>query len=313
MTAQAATRQDRKKQYADDLPEPLRAESITARVIRDYIWRPPNRENNWSAFCMVGREGSGKSHTTASILEKADPSFNADRVFFDPTEMLQFIANLEKEERRGKAVMIDEAGVGMGVRSWYDEDQIKVNKAAQTMRDDNMILATTLPSFSLMDSQLRTRHHGFCEMWDVQPGEYAVWSWKNIVVNREEGGDSIKRKEFPRYHYNGRRQRVRRLKCGPPSDEFVEAYEDRKEEFKQAYYEEVAESSADDEELGPKEVAAEVLSDDRIDEVLSINNNTGEEYVDRDKLYLEYSDQGLSHRGANTAKKIIEEEMEGGQ
>lgn len=313
MTAQVAPQNGREKQYADDLPEPLRNETITARVIRDYIWRPVNRENNWSAFCMVGREGSGKSFTTASILEKADPTFDADRVFFDPQEMMQFMAGLDKEERAGKAMMIDEAGVGMGVRSWYDDDQIKVNKAAQTMRDDNMILATTLPSFGLMDSQLRTRHHGFCEMWDVQPGEYAVWSWKNIVVNREEGGDSIKRKEFPRYHYKGRRQRVRRLKCGPPSDEFIEAYEERKAQFKQDYYEEIAESSDDIEEYGPEEVAAEILSEDRIEEVLSVNNNTGDEYVDRDKLYLEYSDKGLSHRGANTAKKIIEEQAEGVQ
>lgn len=310
MTAQAVTRPDRKKQYADDLPEPLRNENITARVIRDYIWRPPNRENNWSAFCMVGREGSGKSHTTASILEKADPSFNADRVFFDPTEMLQFIANLEKEERRGKAVMIDEAGVGMGVRSWYDEDQIKVNKAAQTMRDDNMILATTLPSFSLMDSQLRTRHHGFCEMWDVQAGDHAVWSWKNIVVNREEDGDSIKRKEFPRYHYNGRTQRVRRLKCGPPSEAFIEEYERRKDGFKQDYYEEVADSAEEDDEMGAKEVAAEILADGRLDDFTTIHGAHKTEYVDKELIHVEYDH--LTHSEAKQAKKLLSRELQEG-
>lgn len=308
MTAQVAPQNSREKQYADDLPEALRSETITARVIRDYIWRPVNRENNWSAFCMVGREGSGKSFTTASILEKADPTFNADRVFFDPQEMMQFMADLDKEERAGKAMMIDEAGVGMGVRSWYDDDQIKVNKAAQTMRDDNMILATTLPSFGLMDSQLRTRHHGFCEMWDVQPGEHAVWSWKNIVVNREEGGDSIKRKEFPRYHYKGRRQRVRRLKCGPPSDEFIEAYEAQKEEFKQDYYEEVADSGEEAEDVGAKDVVAEVVTDDRFEEFVSVHGSTGNEYIDKDKIYMEYSDRGLTHRGARAAKKAIEDE-----
>lgn len=296
------------RKVADGVPDPLQSETITAQVIRDRIWRPPNRENNWTAFCMVGREGSGKSLTTASVLEKADPTFSPERVFFDPAEFMEFVSNLDKDERKGKAAMIDEAGVGMGVRSWYDEDQIKVNKAAQTMRDDNMILATTLPSFGLMDSQLRTRHHGFCEMRDLERGDHAVWSWKDIIVNREEKGDSIKRKQFPRYYYQGRRQRIERLKIGPPSEPFIEGYEERKATFKQDYYEDIVDDAEEEEEMGPKEVVAEIVVDDRIDEFTSIHGAHKTEYIDKELIHVEYDH--LTHSEAKQAKKLLSRELE---
>lgn len=296
-------------EIAADVPERLRNDTITAQVLRDRVWRPPNRENNWTAFCMVGREGSGKSMTTASVLEAADPTFDESRVFFDPADLMAYITDLSSSEREGKAVLLDEAGVGMGVRSWYDEDQIRINKAAQTMRDDNMILATTLPSFGLMDSQLRTRHHGFCEMRDVQHGEYAVFSWKDIIVNREEDGDTIKRKQYPRYRANGRQYCVSRLKVYPPSDAFIEGYEAKKREFKQSLYEEVVEDATPDEELGPKEVAEEVIEADRVEEFVSVNSTNGNRYVDKDKVHLEYP--GLKHREARTVKKLIDEAWSG--
>lgn len=297
-------------QTAADVPEALQGDQWTARVIRDNIWRPPNREDDWCAFCMVGREGSGKSHTTASVLEKADPTYDASRVFFDPVEMMAFIADLSPSERSGKAIHLDEAGVGMGIRSWYDKDQIKVNKAAQTMRDDNMILATTLPSFSLMDGQLRTRHHGFCEMRDLERGEHAVWSWKNIIVNREEDGDTIKRKQFPRYWVDGRVVKVERLKIRPPSDQWIENYEARKRAFKQAYYEEVIEEVEDEEEMGPKEVAAEILADGRLDEFVSTHSGNKTPYVDDDLIHFEYPH--LTNKEAKQVKKALDREMEDG-
>jgi len=289
---------------------------VTGRVIFDRIWRPANRENNWAAFVMVGREGSGKSHTTASVLERVDPTFDADRVFFEPESLIGFISELSKEERQGKAVMLDEAGVGMGVRSWYDQDQVKVNKAAQTMRDDNMILAATLPSFSLLDSQLRTRMHGFCEMRALKPGDHAVWSWKDIHVNREESGDEIKRKPFPLYpssafpkRFGGgeRTIKVTRLKIAPPSEEFVEAYEERKAEFKQALYDEIAgeEEGEEDEGMSPRDVATEIARDD-ISTYVSIHGQNRMPYINADLIRADYD---LSQRDAKAVKSLLERQF----
>jgi len=288
-------------------PDALRQDTRTTQIIRDRIWKPPNRENNWSAFVMVGREGSGKSLTTARILDDTDPTFDADRVFFDPIELIRFISELEKDERRGKAVMLDESGVEMGVRSWYEQSQIKVNKAFQTLRDDNMIIGLTLPSFSLLDSQLRTRLHGFCEMRQVVAGEYAVWSWKDIHVDRTENGTEIKRKTFPRVQEGRRRTKIKRLKIGPPADSFVEPYEEQKEIFKQQYLEGVVreDDAEEEDDLGPKELAQRIIDNDNISEYTSVHGGRGTRYVDKDKLFMEF--EHLTHRDAKMLKKLLME------
>jgi len=287
-------------------PEPLRQDTRTTHVLRNRIYRPPNMQNNWAAFVFVGREGSGKSHTCAKVLEDTDPTFDADRVFFDPLDLLQFINDLPKDERQGKAMMLDEAGVGMGVRSWYEQSQIKVNKAFQTLRDDNMIFGTTLPSLSLLDSQLSTRLHGFCEMRELHEGDYAVWSWKDIIVDREDGPTEIKRKRFPRRSVGGgRKEALERLAIGPPSEAFISDYEDKKAEFKAAYMDEITSEDDDTEDLGPQDIAAEIIDNDDIDEFTSVHGGRGTRYVDKDKVYMEYDT--LTHRDAQMVKKLLTE------
>jgi len=291
------------------VPDNLQDDNHTVDVIRDRIWLPPNRYNDWVAFVMVGREGSGKSHTTARILEEADPTFDASRVFFDPVELVRFIRDTPEEERAGKAIMLDEAGVGMGVRSWYEEEQIKVNKAFQTLRDDNMIIGLTLPSFSLLDSQLRTRLHGYCEMWEVHEGEHAVWSWKDIIVDRSEKKKEIKRKMYPRKSAGNRTLKLKRLGLGPPSEEFINEYERRKAEFKQQYMDDIVEEDDDGEESpGPKEIAEKILNNGVINQFTSIHGGRGTEYVDKDKIHLEYDH--LTHQEAQMVKKLLADEWE---
>ena len=290
------------------MPEPLRRHNRTAYVLRSRIYKPVIERNNWAAFCFVGREGSGKSHTCARVLEDCDPTFDASRVFFEPIDLLELIHSLDKSERRGKAVMLDESGVGMGVRSWYDADQIKINKALQTLRDDNMILGATIPAFTQLDSQMRTRLHGLCEMRRVHEGDHAVWSWKDIVVNRtEEGKRDIKRKVFPRRDVAGRVEKLTRLKIGPPSEAFVAAYEQRKAAFKQDYIEDLVtddEEQADD-QPGPKDLAQQIIDEDRIEAFTSVHGGHGSRYVDKDKIYLEFD--YLTHRDAQMVKKLLAE------
>jgi hypothetical protein len=252
---------------------------------------------------MVGREGSGKSHTTARILEEVDSTFDPSRVFFDPIDLIEFIRNTPKEERQGKAVMLDEAGVGMGVRSWYEEEQIKVNKAAQTLRDDNMIIGLTLPSFSLLDSQLRTRLHGYCQMWEVHEGDHAVWSWKDIVVDRSEQNSEIKRKMYPRKTAGNRTVKLKRLGIGPPSEGFVDEYERRKAEFKADYMDTIVNDDDGEDTPGPQEIVEQIIEADEVDKFTSVHGGRGTEYVDKDLIHIEFDH--LTHREAQTTKKLL--------
>jgi len=91
---------------------------------------------------VVGAEGSGKSGTALSLCETVDPGFSADRVFFDPADFMEWCN--QDARTAGDAAIIDEAGVGLGNRTWHDEDQILLNKALQTARDDNLAIFFTL-------------------------------------------------------------------------------------------------------------------------------------------------------------------------
>lgn len=288
-------------------PKAIRGPNLTARLLRQKVWRAANVKDDWCMFCIVGREGSGKSITCGSILEKVDPTFDESRVFFDPEDFLEFMNSLDADERQGKACMLDEAGVGMGVRSWYDQDQIKLNKLLQTARDDNMIIGMTLPRLTELDSQTRGRLHGFVEMREVEKGEHALFSWKNVSVTRDET-DNIYKK-YPRLRKNGQVRRIRRFGIGPPSDEYIEAYEDTKEEFKARLYEDTLGDMSDDPDdtgLTPKEVVENVL-DDGIEDYIGAHSQTDKRYIDKDLLRADFD---LSVRDAQQAKKLLEREVE---
>jgi len=95
---------------------------------------------------IVGREGKAKSHTALKIASGVDPTFTADRVFFNVAHALSAL-NGDKYGK-GQMVVIDEAGVSMGNRTWYDRDQIEINQALQTVRSKNMGVLWTLPRLS---------------------------------------------------------------------------------------------------------------------------------------------------------------------
>lgn len=290
-------------------PEPLRNHggSVSAKVLRRYIWRRMNLENQHFMGVVVGREGSGKSHTALRICEACDPSFDADRVFFDPRDLLE--AFQSDELGAGNMIMLDEAGVGLGNRSWYEKEQILLNQTLQTVRDENMGVLYTLPRLSELDSQTIGRLHSLLSMQDLNKDEgYATLKWKNIEPNREDRNGKIYKK-YPRMRVDGREHRVTSIAISAPSTDLAEAYEGRKEAFKDDLYEraiEAQESAAGEENSQtPQDVAEEVLEDDRVDEFVSHHGQTGRAYVDKDLLAAEY---GLSVRKSNTAKKLIEKE-----
>lgn len=290
-------------------PEPIQGRNLTARVLRQKVWRQTNINNDWFMGVIVGREGSGKSHTALSICERCDPTFSAERVHFEPDSLLEQINEIGPEDRQGKAVMLDESGVGMGVRSWYDQGQIAFNKTLQTARDDNMIVLSTLPRLSELDSQMRGRLHAFLEMSELEPGRHATFRWKNVEPARDER-DKIYKK-YPRLRVKGRIRKVRKLGLGPPSESLAASYEDKKEEFKKQLYQETVETirGEDDEDDGPseKEIYEEIKEDYDIDEFLSFHGGHKKHYLDADLIQMEFD---ISGPEAGRVKKLLQKDDE---
>ena len=264
-----------------------------------------NVQNQHFMGAIVGREGFGKSHTAVRIAEGVDPTFTADRVFFDPQDLLRALD--DEKLGAGNVIVLDEAGVGMGNRSWYEKEQILLNQALQTARDDNMGILFTLPRLEELDSQTIGRLHAFIEMTGVYPDQgFAEGKWKNISLTRDGRGNEYKK--YPKLRVGGTPTKVKRLTFSPPTPEIVQAYEQRKEEFKAKLYQEAIGAYEEQKEkksdgMSPREIAKEI-TDDGVEPFLSEHGTTGEAYINKNLIREEY---GLSHSDARTVKSLLEQ------
>lgn len=292
-------------------PEPPSAlvppKTPTQRIILHHAWRRMNIKNEHFMCAIVGREGKAKSHTALKIASGVDPTFDEERVFFDLPHALSALNS--DQFGKGQVIVIDEAGVSMGNRTWYDEEQIKTNQALQTVRDENMGVLWTLPRLSELDSQTRGRLHAFIEMTrkypehDEQP--YAVGKWKNIDPTRDERDKLYK--EYPRMRLQGYKEKIKEIGFTPPDPDLVAAYEPRKQEFKSDLIEEIVEKA--DEAMGgdtkrePKAIAKEIAKDG-VGPFVSENGTTGAPYINKDLIRIEFD---ISHSDANAVKALLEQ------
>lgn len=276
--------------------------NVSPRVLRRYIWRRMNVENEHFMGVIVGREGSGKSHTALSICRKVDPTFGADRVFFDPADLVKAFRDDELGE--GSMVMLDEAGVGLGRRSWYEKEQVLLNQTLQTVRDENMGVLYTLPRLSELDSQTVGRLHSLLAMREKHVDEgWAEVSWKNIDVSRERTDGKVYKK-YPRMRVDGRKHRVTSIAVKKPPEDLAAGYEERKAEFKDSLYDEVIDAHEGDEgdATDPKQIAQDI-ADDGLEAVVSTNNQSGQAYINKDLIRVEYE---ISHSDARAVKSMLE-------
>lgn len=288
-------------------PEPLTNDSVEARIIKQKVWDRMWRDNEHFMAAVVGREGSGKSYTSLKIAEVADPSFNADRVMFSPKAFLERLQEWkENGETQGKVVVADEAGVGVGVRTWHDREQILFNQVLQVIRDENMTMLFTLPRLSELDSQTRGRLHALLEMTDKENGEWAELKWLNWDPTRDERDKTYR--HYPELKVNGWKRKIKRLRLGPPSDDLIQAYSERKDEFQASLYEEAIEEMGDDEkddEQTIKEVAMEI-AEDGIEQFVSVHNQTKQPYINKELIRAEYE---TSHSDASAVKSLLEQQF----
>jgi len=289
------------------VPEPLQSDSIEARFLKREVWKRLWRDNEHFMCVVVGREGSGKSYTGIKLGEVVDPTFNAERVVFDPSSYIKKLQEWkENGETQGKVIVIDEAGVGMGVRTWYDKDQIMLNQVLQIVRDENMGVIFTLPRLEELDSQTRGRLHAYTETMNKQAGDWLKLKW--LVMDPTRDGRNKIYREYPEMEVNGIKRKVKRLNISPPSKELVENYQARKDKFQNEQYDAALDEMEDDveDERTVKEIAMDI-ADGEIEKVVSIHNRTGEPYINNQLIRAEYD---TTHDDSKAVKSLLERQFD---
>jgi hypothetical protein len=304
-TADAAEALQQRQRATVDRPPALAGDDVTTEIIRETIWRPAARDNDWRVFAIVGRESSGKSLTCASILSACDPTFTVANAHFDPVPFLRDVGR--DHTRPGVATMADESGVAFGNRTWHDRKQVEANQYLQTARDHNRIIGLTVPRLEELDKQLRGRLHVLAETVQKRDGEWVELKWKMLDPSRD--GESRVYKKYPILDHGGRREKITRIRIGPPPDDLARSYEQKKARWKADLKERVIDRFGDAEDEGdeetPDDIAERILSTEGVGHY--IRDNHGQRYIDRTLIVAEY---GLSKAESKAVKSLLLQEVD---
>lgn len=274
------------------------------------IWDRVNTKDEHFMGVIVGQEGSGKSYTAIRIASEVDPTFTADRVIFEVSDLLKRLRNDEHEP--GNFYVLDEAGVQLGRRTWQERSQVLANQALQLIRDHNLGLVFTLPRLGEFDSQAQGRLQAALELIEKEPDEWVRGKWKWFDPDRMDETGTIYKK-FPRRRVDGQLLRVTTLAFQPPDPQFIEDYQRNKREFQNEFYDRVIhelddiEVDEDEEEsMGLKEIADELASNGMAD-VISESKRDGSYYVNWNLIRTEYD---LSQADAQAVKALLEKQFD---
>jgi hypothetical protein len=230
-------------------------------------------------------------------------------VFFDPSNVLQRLRDEDYES--GDIWVIDEAGVSLGNRTWQDSGQVKLNQALQLIRSHNVGLTFTLPRITELDKQTRGRLQNVIDLQHKRDGSHVRGVWWSSNIDRMGFSSGGRGTYWSKPTHAG--DEVEAVEFTPPSDEVVEPYEEKKQQFQERVYAEAMDELADEAETDdddgltePQEVAADVLEGD-VDQYIQTYNAGTQTVLDKDLIGLEYD---VGRDRANKAKKLVLAELD---
>jgi len=270
-------------------------------ILKQKIWkRIHERDQNFVGF-VTGDVGSAKSGSTASIAMSVDPSFDVERVCFTPEKVMDKASNYEEFEK-GDFIVFEEGGVGADAKDFWDDVNRALDYVLQTWREQNRGLLINLPSLDLIDKRLRKRGHAFMEMDGKVDGEYAFVKFMNIIEDKWTG-DLYRKYPELRDPEDGLVKKYKRMRVAKPPDKFWNQYVPKQQEFKRDLAEDLAEDLRESQEDGMsnEEIAEEIA--ENVDRY--IQENGQQKYLDRDLLYNQYKDEGISDADTKRIKKLV--------
>lgn len=293
-------------------PEPIRRNKPLSALLRQEIWNRLHIDNEHYQAGVFGREGKGKSGTALSIAAMVDPYITIEQTMFSPAKLLERLYRWKREgTTRGRMIVADEAGVGLGNRTWYEEDQIRFAQVLQLIRSENMGILFTVPRGVEMDSQIRGgRLHAQILVQKKKEGEYVGFEYERVRVGRRIDEDGMWTPK-PEMKIDNLERRLEELKIGPPPEGLWKKYLKKKQQFQEEEYRDAADLEDEDvEETNEIKQIAMEIAEDKLGQVVSENGKTGRPYINKDLVRVEYD---VSQADSNAIKSLLEKQFEENQ
>lgn len=280
----------------DRAPEPP-----TDPVLKHLAWAPMWVENSNVVFTVVGDPGDGKSYASLRIAEAIDPNFSIDQVAFNILDFLRLVKDDSIDQ--GQPIILEEGSVEANAYDWHSMSNEVLRKVLDTWRHKNRMAIINLPNFKALEKGARRRTDLIVEMMEAKPWKgYSQAKSKQVNYNNIDDHFST---PFP--ILEGKKRKFMRFKM--PSEELVEAYEEKKVNYTSELNEELLQKMLDEKEeaessqTGPRDIVEDILETDSLDDYL--NDNNGQTYIDRDLIELDY---GIGARKSKKVKKQLKRE-----
>lgn len=272
-------------------------------VLKHYGWAPMWVEDSNAVWVVVGDPGDGKSLASMRIAETIDPSFTIDAVASNIVEFMELV--MDDSYGQGSVIVLEEGGVAASSYDWYSESNQIFETILETWRHQNRMGIINLPNFNKLHKGARRRTDVIIEMMEAKPWKgYSEAKPKRVEYNNIDDHFTT---PFPRLE--GKKHKRIRFKL--PSEQLLSDYEGLKDEYtdelNRRLYEQLlaAEQSQEEEELTPHDIADDILDNDSIEEY--IKDNHGQEYVDRNRIELNY---GIGRRISKKVKTLLMDEID---
>lgn len=129
-----------------------------------------NRMDGNSFNFIIGGNGTGKTYAalkrseiigvdeTDSYGKLFDPDHLENHVFFDKQDMLNKIAELERQglsKTKGYQIILDEAQMSANAKDWNNKEVLQFSKDMTTIRSSRLSICLTMPTHRMITTDLR--------------------------------------------------------------------------------------------------------------------------------------------------------------
>lgn len=279
------------------IPEeaPQRPDNV---ILKHLAWAPMWIEDSNVVLTVVGDPGDGKSWASLKIGEAIHPEFSIDHVAFDIIDFMRKVT--DDSFGQGEPIVLEEGSIEASAYDWHSISNSVFRKVLDTWRHQNRMAVINLPNFQALEKGARRRTDGIVEMQHAKPWKgYSQAKFKEVNYNNITDNFTT---PFP--ILEGMQRKI--IRFTEPTDSLKEEYEERKEAYSRELNQELLEELLEEKQETEKsnrsveDIADKIIENEGVGAY--IEDNHGNEYVDRDLIEIEY---GIGDRKSKKVKKLL--------